>query len=57
MREISLLQKVKHPNIIYLFEAFDSPKQVFLITEFIEGKSLADHVKGYPGHYLPEHEV
>ena len=58
MREIKILQKLSHPNIITLFEAFDSPKQVFLVTEFVDGMPLNDYTKRkFSSKCLPEIEV
>jgi serine/threonine protein kinase len=54
MREVKILQRLSHPNIITLYEAFDSPKQVFLVTEYVDGRNLSDYVKQFPQGVVPE---
>lgn len=44
-REIAVLKKVNHPNIIKLHEIIDTHKQINLVTEFIGGQSLQQIVK------------
>lgn len=36
-REISVLRKLNHENIIRLIDVLDSPFYLFIITEFIQG--------------------
>ena len=48
MREIKILSKVKHPNIVKLIECIDSPKYVYLVLEFISGDSLHQNLKRAP---------
>ena len=33
-REISILKRVRHKNVIQLFEVIDTPRQIFLIMEY-----------------------
>lgn len=58
-REITLLKKLDHPNIVKLFESIDTKKSLNLLMEHIEGTSLYDYVKmkNYYGRFLPEEEV
>lgn len=44
-REIKLMQKIKHPNIVEMMEAVDTPKYVFLIMEYVGGGSLHGYIK------------
>jgi len=53
-REITILKKVKHINIIRLFEVVDTPKYIFLIMEFAEGGELFDYI--VKCHRVPEAE-
>ena len=39
-REILLVNKIRHPSIVGMYEAFDSKKQVFIVQEFLPGGSL-----------------
>lgn len=58
-REITLLKKLDHPNIVKLYESIDTRKSLNLIMEHVEGISLYDYVKqkNYDGRYLQEEEV
>lgn len=40
LREIKILWKLKHQNILTLYESIDSLKNVYLITDYIKGGSL-----------------
>lgn len=42
--EIEILQKVKHPNIICLKELFDTPENLYLVTELVTGGELFDKI-------------
>lgn len=58
-REIQLLKRLDHPNIVKLYESIDTRKSLNLVMEHVEGKSLYEYVKekNYNGRYLPENEV
>jgi serine/threonine protein kinase len=34
-REIAVLKKINHPNVIKLIELIDTPKQINLVTEYV----------------------
>merc|ERR1719504_12905 len=36
-REIQILKRVRHPNVIQLYEVIDTSKQIFLIMEHADG--------------------
>ena len=40
MREISCMRKLEHPNIVKLYDSFETPKDIYLIQEFVSGLSL-----------------
>ena len=44
--EMKVLQKLEHPNIMWLHEIIDDPnkKELYLVTEFYKGGSLGDKV-------------
>ena len=44
-REVMLMQKLKHPYIVKFSEAFETDHHVYLIIEYITGKSLHDYLK------------
>ena len=43
-REISILRKVRHPNIIQLLEIIETPGHLFIITEYAQGGELFKHI-------------
>jgi len=56
-REIKLLERMKHDNIIRLYEAFDNKKQVFLVMDNVSGGSLHSLLKSKPNRQLRESEA
>ena len=42
INEINILMKMDHPNIVKIFEFYNSEKYYYLITEYCEGGSLFD---------------
>ena len=44
-----MLKKVRHPNVIRMVEIVDTPKQINIITEHINGPSLHHHLKHQGG--------
>lgn len=40
--EISLLRKIRHPNVLQLYEIFESEANIHLILEHLNGKELFD---------------
>lgn len=47
MEELKVLQRLEHPNIIYLHEIIDDPSRefIYLITEFHSKGSLGDKLE------------
>ena len=48
LREIKILSKLSHPQIMKLYESIDCPsttKSVYLVMEYIQGDSLHAHLK------------
>jgi len=56
-REIYILGKMNHSNILKLYDAFDTDNHVILATEYIRGKSLHAHIKSQPNRKLEEWEA
>ena len=44
-REVMLMQKMKHQNIVEFKEAFETNANVFVVMEHVEGQSLHDYLK------------
>ena len=40
--EINLLRKIRHPNVLQLYEIFESDNNINLILEHLNGKGLFD---------------
>jgi MAP/microtubule affinity-regulating kinase len=45
IREIKVLSRLNHPNILRLYESIDTLSNVYLITEYVEGIQLNEHLK------------
>jgi serine/threonine protein kinase len=43
-REIHILKLLRHPNIVQLYEIIETPKQLYLITEYASGGELFDYI-------------
>ena len=57
LREIKILSKLNHPNVVKLYESIDSSKYVYLVMEFVQGESMHGYLKAQPNRRLPEDEV
>ncbi|CAI2382443.1 unnamed protein product [Moneuplotes crassus] len=56
-REIKLLERMQHKNIIQLYEAFDYEDKVYLIMENVQGGSLHSLLKSMPNKQLKESDA
>ena len=56
-REIDILKKLNHQNIVKLYETLDGPKNLCLVFELIRGGSLHSYIKAKEGRKLDEHEA
>jgi len=43
-REIDIMKKLQHPNIIQLMEVIDTPDTLFLVLEYVSGGELFDSI-------------
>ena len=43
-REIQIMKSVDHPNILKLFEVYESEEEFFLVMELVPGKELFDKI-------------
>ncbi|CAD8170425.1 unnamed protein product [Paramecium octaurelia] len=43
-REISILRKLRHPNVVQLFEIVESDTKLYIVTEYASGGELFDHI-------------
>ncbi|CAN0432550.1 unnamed protein product, partial [Laminaria digitata] len=44
MREVDIMRRLRHPNIISLVEALDTPEQLVLVLEYAPGVELFDAI-------------
>ena len=56
-REIKLLQKMNHPNIVKIFEAFETDDNVYLVMEYVGGGSLHSYLKERTDRRLEEEDA
>jgi len=45
MQEYSILKNLRHPNVIRLYESFESAKHILIVTELCTGGDLANYVR------------
>ena len=57
IREIRILSKLNHCNVIKLYEAIDTPQYVYLVMEYAQGESLHAHLKASPQRRFPEEKA
>ncbi|CAK56282.1 unnamed protein product (macronuclear) [Paramecium tetraurelia] len=43
-REIQILKQVRHPNLVQLYEIIETPKQLFLVMEYVNGGELFEYI-------------
>ena len=56
-REIFLLKKLDHPNIIKLYHAIDDKQYIILVMEYIGKQSLKNYLKLTIERKIPEKEA
>eukprot|EP00835_Amoeboradix_gromovi_P006553 NODE_794_length_4196_cov_0.103246.p2 type:complete len:178 gc:universal NODE_794_length_4196_cov_0.103246:1928-2461(+) len=44
-REVTLLQTMRHPNIIQFLGVYESDGNTFIVTEFLSGGNLSSYIK------------
>jgi serine/threonine protein kinase len=53
-REINIMKKLQHKNIVQLFDIYETVNDLFLVLEFIPGGELFDQVSFVPSlHFIP----
>ena len=56
-REIKLLQKMNHPNIVKIYEAFETDDNVYLVMEYVGGGSLHSYLREKSDRRLEEDDA
>lgn len=49
LSEISILKNLSHENIVKLYHVFPSPKHIYMVFEYCNGKSLNEFIKEQDG--------
>lgn len=44
MNEINVLSELDHPNIIWIFEYYESENSLYIVTEYLDGGELFDKI-------------
>jgi len=57
IREIAIMKRMKHDNIVQMYKSFDNPHSIHIVMEFVRGKSLYQYLKERPGKRLYEDEA
>lgn len=45
MQEVKILNTIDHPNIVKYYETYEDENNVYLVMEYIKGKSLQAYLK------------
>ena len=56
-REIKILQRLQHPNIIRLLNTIETPSSIHLIFEYVSGCSLLEYLKSRSSRKLEENQA
>ncbi|CAG9331542.1 unnamed protein product [Blepharisma stoltei] len=56
-REIKIMKKLDHQNIVNFHEAIDTTKHIHIAMEYVNGYSLHSYIKRRPNRILPESEA
>lgn len=43
-REITIMKLIHHPNVLQLYDVYETNKELFLVLEMVEGGELFDYL-------------
>ena len=55
MREIKIMKNIDHPNVIKIYEYFDTSRFIYIIMELLKGGELFDHIQ--EAHHFSEQKA
>jgi serine/threonine-protein kinase NIM1 len=55
LREITSMERLHHPNIIRLYEVIETPKEIYIVTEYASGGDL--YLRITDNGKMPENEA
>lgn len=53
-KEVNIIKGIEHPNIVHLFETFETSNNFYLVFEYCEKGDLEKYLMEYHGPLLPE---
>lgn len=53
-KEVSIIKGIEHPNIVHLFETFETTNNYYLVFELCEQGDLEKYLMEYCGPRIPE---
>lgn len=53
-REVKILQRLDHPNVVRIMDVVETNNHVNIVMEYISGVSLASFLKGQPNGRVAE---
>ena len=53
-KEFDILRKLDHPNIMKIYEAFESKNTIYIVTEYLSGGTLLEY---FEKHNFSEHQI
>ena len=57
VKEVEIMNRMDHPNIVKYFETYDDNKYLYLVMEYIEGEELFDKITSESQRRIREKDV
>jgi serine/threonine protein kinase len=49
LREARMVMKLRHPNIVPIYEVEEDKNRIYMVMDFVEGQNLREYVKAHQG--------